>query len=36
VQALDQLDIIVITALILHCFYLIFLVTQRYKQERHH
>jgi len=36
VQALDQLDITVITALILHRFYLIFLVTQHYKQERHH
>lgn len=36
VQALDQLNITVIIALILHHFYLTFLVTQHYKQERHH
>ncbi len=36
VQALDQLDITVITASILRRFYLTFLVTQRYERERHH
>lgn len=35
-QALDQLDITVITASILRRFYLTFLVTQRYERERHH